>query len=64
MQSARVLLASLAAIGLAVAMPLPSEQMPRINGESLLGKQVSRPFASRGPTRYFALGSVMLPNHS
>jgi hypothetical protein len=56
MRSPRILVAFLAAIGFAAAMPLRSEQMPRITGESLSGKQVSLPSASAGSVAIICIG--------
>jgi hypothetical protein len=56
MRSPRVLVAFLAALGFAVAMPLRSEQMPRITGENLSGKQVSLPSTSAGAVAIICIG--------
>jgi hypothetical protein len=56
MQSLRFRVAFFAALGFAIAMPLRSEQMPRITGENLSGKQVSLPFASRGLVAIICIG--------
>lgn len=56
MRSPRVLVAFVAALGFAVAMPLRGEQMPRITGENLSGKQVSLPSASSGSVAIICIG--------
>lgn len=56
MRSPRARVAFLAALGFALAMPLCSEQMPRITGETLSGKQVSLPSASSGSVAIICIG--------
>ena len=56
MRSLLVLVAFLAAIGFVIAMPLRSEQMPRITGENLSGQQVSLPSASAGSVAIMCIG--------
>jgi hypothetical protein len=51
-----VFLTFVAAIAFSVAMPLRSEQMPRINGENLSGEQISLPSASAGSVAIICLG--------
>lgn len=46
----------LAAFGFAAAILLGSEQMPRVTGESLSGKQISLPSASAGSVAIICIG--------
>lgn len=56
MRSPRLIVAFLAALGFAAAMPLRSEQMPRITGKNLSGKQVSLPSESGGSVAIICIG--------
>jgi hypothetical protein len=56
MRSPLALVAFLAAVALGVAMPLRSEQMPRITGENLSGKQIALPAASAGSAAIVCIG--------
>lgn len=56
MRSPCVLMTFVSVLGFAVAVPLRSQQMPRIIGQSLSGNQVSLPSAAAGSVAIICIG--------
>jgi len=56
MRSPRIHIAFLVALSFALAMSLCSEQLPRITGETLSGRQVSLPSVSAGSAAIVCIG--------